>query len=320
MKTGKSPIAHFLFYGITLAVLFAGCSPLEGDFSSVRDKAREKNNWAPNSSSGLAAQLANLQTSAKSNGVYNIYISADESIKPTVLSYSGRTNISVTLRSADAEHIISLSSIGPLFTVGSGVTLTLNNNVTLQGRPDNNNSLVHVNNGGTLIMNAGSLITGNKSSTWGGGVFIDGNGTFLLNGGIISDNTSTAWGGGVFVKSGNFTMNSGYISGNTTSSDGGGVYVFDGVFTMNGGTINANTASSGGGGGVYAYNGTFYIASGTIYGSNEIDPQKANNASYGSALSGYAEYGYFNGGTWYSNGDLYDSDNTIGVSGGLLQP
>jgi len=320
-KKENMPI-HFLFFGITLAVLFAACTPLEGDFASVMDKAREKNNWVPNSGTGLAAQLANLQTSAKSNGSYNIYLSADETIKPTVLSYSGRTNISITLRSAGAERKISLSSIGPLFTVGSGVTLTLNNNVTLQGRSDNNNSLVHINGGGTLIMNSGSLITGNTSSTWGGGVYVDTNGTFNLSGGNISTNVCNAWGGGVFVNGGSFTMNSGSISQNTSSANGGGVYIFDGNFTMNGGIINGNSAFAhdGEGGGVYVDgSGTFYIASGTIYGSNEIDTQKANTASWGSALSGHAEYGYFNSGAWHHNGDLYDCDNTILVSGGVLQ-
>ena len=326
MKKREAPFLIFLFFGITLVLLFAGCTPLEGDFSSVREKAREKNNWVPNSGSGLAAQLASLQTNAKTNGSYNIYINADESIKPTVLSYSGRTNISVTLRSTGNEHIISLSSIGSLFTVGSGVTLTLNSNITLQGRDDNNNSLVHINSGGTLIMNIGSCITGNKSSTWGGGIYVDGNGTFNLNGGTVSTNVSSAWGGGVFVNGGTFTMNSGYISGNSTSSDGGGVYVFDGSFTMNGGIISGNTASGyGEGGGVYAVSvytgteiGTFYITTGTIYGSSEAASIR-NNASWGAALGGYAQYGTFSGSTWNSNGYLDSAEDTIRVVNGVLQ-
>jgi uncharacterized repeat protein (TIGR02543 family) len=58
-----------------------------------------------------------------------------------------------------SECMVSLSSItGSLFTVGSGVTLTLGNNVTLLGQGISI-SLVKV-NGGTLEMKNGSKISG----------------------------------------------------------------------------------------------------------------------------------------------------------------
>ena len=194
----------------------------------------------------LAAKLSWLQTNAVSNVDYTVEVTANESISPTTLSYSGRTNISITLRGTGAVRTVSLSSTGAMFAVRDGVTLVLDNNITLQGRSDNTMSLVEVGVGGSLVMNAGSTVTGNTSSGWGGGgVFVDGGeyvfGTFTMNGGKISGNTTTTFGGGVFVV-GTFTMNGGEISGNTSPSWGGGVYV-NGTFTKTGGTIYGYSAS-----------------------------------------------------------------------------
>jgi hypothetical protein len=139
-----------------------------------------------------------------------------------------------------------------------------------------------------------------------------------MNGGEISGNTSSSSGGGVYVSSGTFfTMNGGEISGNTASY-GGGVYVSSGTFTMNGGEISGNTASYGGGGGVYVSGGTFRIVTGTIYGSGEADTSLRNTANDGAALynNGTAQRGTFNGETWNSKGDLSTTNNTIKVVNG----
>jgi uncharacterized repeat protein (TIGR02543 family) len=198
----------------------------------------------------LAAKLSWLETNAVSNVDYTVEVTANESISPTTLFYnfnsSGRNNISITLKGTGAVRTVSLSSTGPMFRVRDGVTLVLDNNITLQGRSDNTMSLVEVGVGGSLVMNAGSTVTGNTSSGWGGGgVYVDGGeyvfGTFTMNGGKISGNTTTTFGGGVFVV-GTFTMNGGEISGNTASEYGGGVSVYS-TFTKTGGTIYGYSAS-----------------------------------------------------------------------------
>jgi uncharacterized repeat protein (TIGR02543 family) len=164
----------------------------------------------------LEASLTWLASNAAEGGNYTITVSADETLAPKSLSYSGK-NVSITLIGNSTERMIRLSSSGSLFTVGSGVTLTLGNNITLQGRSDNSSSLVQVNSG-TLVMESGSKITGNTSS-YGGGVYVS-SGTFTMSGGEISGNTASC-GGGVYVSSGTFTMSGGEISGNTASSSGG---------------------------------------------------------------------------------------------------
>jgi hypothetical protein len=220
--------------------------------------------------SSLADKLAWLQANAISNVDYTVEVNADENISAD-LSYGTRTNIGVTLISTGAERVIGLLFDGSLFTVGNRVTFTLDNNITLQGK-SNNNSLVQVNSGGTLIMNTGSHITGNIApSSSGGGVKVNG-GTFTMNGGKISGNTGGIinGGGGVMISPGTFTMNGGKISGNTSgngiNSGGAGVYVSGGTFTMNGGEISSNT-SAGSGGGVYLSAGDFIMIDGEISGN-----------------------------------------------------
>jgi uncharacterized repeat protein (TIGR02543 family) len=256
----------------------------------------------------LEESLTWISNNAVESGVYAITLTSDETIAPQTLSYDGKS-VGVTLEGGTSERVISLSATGSLFTVGSGVTLTLGGNVTLQGRTDNTTSLVMVYSGGTLVMNTGSKISGNTNSGFfghlnGGGVNINNNSVFTMNGGEISGNTvfnypssttGSSYGGGV-SSSGVFTMNGGKISGNTASAGavalGGGVYVGRGVFAMNGGEISGNTASppsSSRGGGVYVDGGATFTkqTGGVIYGSDAagtLQNTAGGGTSYGHAV------------------------------------
>jgi hypothetical protein len=276
----------------------------------------------------LTEALAWLDANAVEGGAYSIIIKADESIARKTLSYGGKT-VSVTLEGDASERTILLSENGSLFTVESGVTLTLGNNVTLRGWAGNTASLVRVNNGGTLAMNTGSKISGNTSFGSGGGVLVY-DGTFTMNGGEISGNaasgSSRVYGGGVCIASGTFTMSGGKISGNAASANadtdsvsyGGGVYIADSpylagsgfAFTMNGGEISGNTVSASyitSGGGVYisTYGGTFTMNGGKISG-NTVSP------AFFSAIGG----GVCVDGSGFTMKDGEISGNTSGGNGG----
>jgi fibronectin type 3 domain-containing protein len=212
----------------------------------------------------LEQSLSYISSNAVSGDKYYIVLGADETVAPKNLTYSNKT-VGITLLADGVERTIQLASNGSLFTVNRGVTLTLENNVTLKGRTDNSVSLVKINSSGTLIMNGGK-ISGNTASSYGGGVYVISSSTFEMNGGEISGNTASSYGGGVFVSSsGTFEMSDGQISGNTASTSGGGVYVGGGTFDMNGGVISGNTASSGGG--VHVRIGTFEMSGGEISGN-----------------------------------------------------
>jgi TolB-like protein len=231
----------------------------------------------------LAEKLAWLTRTADSHNTYIVEVNADESIAPHRFEYKGAINITIVLRGDNENHTIRLQSNGTMFTVHENVTFILDNNITLQGHSHNNNTLIYV-DGGTLIMNTGSTITGNSNlatNTYGHGVYIGG-GTFTMNGGIISGNginsggSSDGGGGGVCISyfgylhslhSSTFTMKGGIISGNACEN-GGGVYVGKGTFNMSGGTISGNTAKKLGGG-VYveSFQSTLTMKDGTITGN-----------------------------------------------------
>ena len=124
----------------------------------------------------LNAALSYIAANAVSGDNYFIVLMKDIQSAPVTLSYSGKT-VGITLMTDGAEITLQLASSGNLFTVDSGVTLTLENNVTLKGRAANTASLVGINSGGIFTMNGGE-ISGNTTSLWGGGVNVSG-GTFL---------------------------------------------------------------------------------------------------------------------------------------------
>jgi hypothetical protein len=290
----------------------------------------------------LAEKLAWVENAnnVQNGEIYTIEVNANEEISPQTLSYTNRSNITIILKGIGTEKVVSLSSNGCLFTVASGVTLVLDENITLQGKNNNSEwSLVRINSGGTLEMKEGSKITGNQS---GGGIYVS-NATFTMSGGEISGNTTYSAGGGVYINSGTFTMTGGVISGNT-AINGGGVFVRgsvagNGIFTMNGGVISGNTAISNSfyhGGGVFVDDNTysfFRIANGTVYGSN-ADEDLRNTATPANTLSrngaalykgsnGIAQRGTLggaNGTTWTSKANLSTTDNTIKVVNGDIVP
>jgi len=248
----------------------------------------------------LAAQLSWLQTNAQTGGRYHIVLTGDVSQAPHSLVFSGRSDIVVALVGGAAMRTLNLSSSGSMFTINSGVTLVLDNNVTIQGISGNNNHLIRINGGGTLVMNAGSRVTGNNNTAStssfndGGGVRVNPGSTFIMHSGTIDNNGCNWLGGGVDISGG-------------------------GTFNMHGGEIFGNRASISGGG--IRNSGTFRISGGTIYG-NAAGLRIRNTALDGAALSttGTAQRGTFNpAGVFSLLGTFGSTNNTIRVLNGVLQ-
>ncbi|MDR1073306.1 MAG: hypothetical protein LBL45_06490 [Treponema sp.] len=103
-----------------------------------------------------------------------------------------------------------------LFTVPKGITLILDNNITLDGN-NRKYRVVRIEDG-AFVMKNGATVRGSQD----GGVIVVAD-SFTMNGGTISGNSDT-YGGGVYVWNATFTMSGGIISGNS-AYDGGGVYV-----------------------------------------------------------------------------------------------
>jgi hypothetical protein len=219
----------------------------------------------------LSASISYIYANAVSGDDFYIILGKDESSSPRTFLFTGKT-VGITLMGYGGEKKITLNSSGYLFSILTGVTFTLDENISLIGMNTNNAALVKVDDYGTFIMNHGT-ISGNTANAKtieyltaprGGGIYI-GQGTFIMNSGTISGNTATR-GGGIYVNSstGTFTMYGGSVSGNTC-----GIFLQNGIFTMHGGTISGNTIgdSNNSGGGVFLADGIFTMHGGTISGN-----------------------------------------------------
>lgn len=271
----------------------------------------------------LAEKLNWLQENAVSNSYYSIVLDTDEYIGSNTLSYSGASGITINLTGDGTMRNIYFLSQGSLFTITSGVTLILDNNITLCGSSTNNDSLITIGRNGNLLMNDNTFITGNStnSSYGGGGVYCWGN--FTMNGGKIINNSAinndTDGGGGVIVVGttsikGVFTMNDGEISGNSSASGGGGVSIDGGIFTMNGGVISGNNANSGGG--VYIYN--YYGGTVTMNGGVISNNVSNSNGNFGGGGGVYIYYGSFTMNSGTISGNVSNSVGFFGGGGGVF--
>jgi hypothetical protein len=269
----------------------------------------------------LAKALTWLANNAAANTDYTIVLGDNENLAATTLgsaAMNNATGVSITLRGKDEERTIQLTGTGSLFTISSGITLILDQGITLKGVGANTAPLVAVNDVGTLEMRDGAKITGNTSSTYGGGGVSNTDGTFTMNGGEISGNSDTLGGGGV-DNYGIFTMSGGKISGNSatlgsggvsngtsftmeggkifgnTGYDAGGVYMSAGTFTMSGGEISGNTATGTGGyrwyggGGVHIWSSsTFTKTGGVIYGDTNTTHTAGSMENTAASGNGHA--------------------------------
>ena len=150
----------------------------------------------------------------------------------------------------------------------------------------------------TFIMYNG-CITGNTSTSGGGGVYVADSTTFTMYGGRIVDNKANPGqyasnGGGVYVAGGDtenkyFTMYGGSITGNHTAGDGGGIYSTSNNISIYGGSVTGNSAERNGGA-VYVA-GTM-IVGGDINISGNWKGDAQSSASNNNANNVYlSEYG-----------------------------
>ena len=288
------------------------------------------------------------------SGNYTLTVSGNVAI-PGINSVSEAMNLGFTPSGSSLAVTLNgngklyLNSQGQIITVGVRQTLIIDSpTLTLEGlkngqneaTQDNNRSVVRIEEFGNLELKAGT-ISGNTSSSAGGGVYVNYNANFTMSGGVINGNTTNSNGGGVFVNTlnydggtfsmtggtisgntsvsgggvfvsgyGDFTISNGNISNNTASSNGGGVYL-SGPSTMTGGTISGNTALQGGGVAIDWSSGSFTKSGGgTIYGKNEAENSNtAYSDTYGHAVIYFgfpAHYRY----TTLNAGDNLSTSNT----------
>lgn len=281
--------------------------------------------------SGLNEKLDWLTAFVKDGGNYVIELDNDENIESQNFVYGSKSNITITIRGLNKNHTITHSSgINSMFTVGSGVSLIVDENIILKGSKKSD-GIISINTGGIVTLNDGATITGNGSNYESGGVKLRG-GTFIMNGGKITNNTAN----GVLIRGGTFTFAGGEISNNSSSgidiwyadatvtmsggsiinNRNGGVSMGSGSFNMSGGSISGNTKSSSNdniyGGGVSITNSkSIFTMTGGIISGNKV----SGTHSYGGGVSIGWSGDYTYGGTFIMKGGEI-SNNIAGTSGG----
>jgi hypothetical protein len=210
---------------------------------------------------GLQNKLDWLRYNVESGGNYVLDVYNDENVlfsnmftRYGNLSYKDKSDITITIRGVGRNCTLrNNGKPGYIFWVGSGVTLVLDENITLMGsKPETlmdakeSSSVVDVSSGGTLVMNDGSTITGGVNSSGdGGGVHVSRGGTFLMKGGAITNNqcypvadpAALAASGGTVTNlsdPGTYKGAGVYVAGSTSLF---GKTTPGGTFTKTGGTI-----------------------------------------------------------------------------------
>ena len=261
------------------------------------------------SSAGEFATALSAVQNGQTDTNYVITVTADLNLAPQSLTLAAYKDKTVTLKGNAPARKITLSGNGSLFTVGTDTELVLEN-IALQGKSDNNASLVTV-DGGKLALKSGGKVTGNTYTTavnnsGGAGVFVDG-GTLEIAGGEVSGNTMNGTvagvdGGGIrAINNSTILMNGGAIRDNHVicihygdgGSGGGGMFINNNSsFEMIDGYIENNSVNDQGipgnhgahGGGVFIVdNSSFYLRGGKIR-QNTANGVSSNN--YGEANGG----------------------------------
>jgi len=167
---------------------------------------------------GITTALASITTS----GDYIVTLKENQSMTVNY-SLSNNSYINITLEGEGMQIISCNSASGALFTIYANTSLTIGNNITIQGRSEANASdLIRIENG-TLTMDGDSIIRGhNASNVLNAAISVGGTGgsKFVMNGGTITGNnntiTETNAAGGVYVgPSSIFEMRGGKIINNT---------------------------------------------------------------------------------------------------------
>jgi hypothetical protein len=201
----------------------------------------------------------------------------------TGFEYKGETPLATAISQANAGDTINVygTCVGN-FEVGQNLTLKgQGRNATLDG--GGGGTVLHITNGTTTVN--GLKITNGSASVEsvegngccvGGGIAVTGDtaGARLVNS-LVTGNTSGVFGGGIDVDDGTLTLVNSTVTGNTSDSSGGIDSDF-GAITLIGSTVNNNTASGGTAcqgvgscaGGIWNFGGTLTLIDSTVSGNS----------------------------------------------------
>lgn len=252
----------------------------------------------------------------------------------TTLADSGTGSLRASLAAANSGDTIVFSN-GLTGTITLASTLTINNNVTIQG-PGANLLTVSGNNAVTVFtVNSGAqaslfgltIANGNTSGSGGG---ISNSGMLTVVNSVFNDNSSAGNSGGAINNSGTLVVsassfignsssvgvaglggaisNSGTLTvGNSTfsanSSSNGGAIFNEGTATISNSTFSANSTGSAGGGAIFNFSGVVTATNSIFVG---------NSAPVGASVANIATANL-------SNNVFFNNHDAAGIEDGCAQ-
>ena len=205
-------------------------------------------------------------------------------------------NMNIIGENQDNTIINGQKSGYSIFTIASGVTVTITNLTLTNGTAEEyggaiyNSGNLNVNNStftnstanynGGAIYNEGNLTLGNSTFTGNtanaGGAITNVDGTLTVGNSTFTGNTAPH-GGAITNVDGTLTVGNSTFTGNTASDAGGAIYNFTGTLTVGNSTFTGNTAT-GDGGTIYTCEGSSTVRNSTFTG---------NTAPHGGAIANW---------------------------------
>ena len=216
--------------------------------------------------------------------------------------YKGTGNRGITLNKnmaiigeSQTDTIIDGEQQNNIFTISSGVTVTIQNLTLTNGTAYGSGAIYNVGN----LTVTDSTFTENTAS--GGGAIFNYYGAVNVTGSTFIENTANEYGGAIYNYYGAVNVTGSTFTNNTATNLGGAIYNdYGGIMTVTGSTFTENTANYGGA--IFNYYGTI-----TVIGSTFTE----NTANY-------------SGGAIFNDGDnltVTDSafiENTANDHGGAI--
>ncbi len=300
-------------------------------------------NTATNRGGGIYAYGSSMQLTIeitaqiKSNSIINkstthggagIYLfSSPASIAGTISNNTAYTGGGIYASGSDTQLTIESTAqiVNNTASSGGGGGIYMNDNATatIFGTINENSSyygagIYSTGNNTIITIENSAIITTNKSSGYGGGIYAN-DGSLLTLAGTLSNNTASQYGGGIYLLNSKLTI-AGIVSENSAVNRGGGIYasesqlIIESTAQINNNKTTTTNSSNSYGGGIYLSNGSATIAGilsnnsvtyrgGGIYasGSNtqliiETSAQINNNSTTTASTT------YGNGGGIYASG------------------
>ncbi|MBI3151019.1 MAG: HYR domain-containing protein [Chloroflexi bacterium] len=211
-------------------------------------------------------------------------------IEVTNANDSGAGSLRQAINDVDAGGTITFNSSLSGSTITISSVFNISKNMTIDGAALA--SQVTLNGGGTqrvFYVNAGSTLTlknvtvANGYADYGGGIFLNGSGSLVVENGLFTGNTANGGYGGAiasyFVSGNTVTINNSTFSGNNASIGGAAFADNGGTVTITGSTFTGN--NSGSLGGAIFNAGSLTLLSSTLSGNSSGNGSAINNDSTG---------------------------------------